>query len=224
MAHHPHAECVPHSRAPQILPPHQGGSVTARDKACPLLPLTTAWQRAPATKNSDAIPSLAGGSAGHPSAGTTTLLIAFCLGKKWASQPKQTGTFSLEKTDTHTHTHTHYVPFLLLQKGRGKSWLSKSYLQNPAPAGSPKPSPSDGSLGGLLFCVEAHAMSPEVLRGPQGFFCWCHHAAHPSQGWCHPPSALVQGMPWVHPLPTATAWLSPVPLLPVPLPERGWRT
>lgn len=188
MAHHPHAECVPHSRAPQILPPHQGGSVTARDKACPLLPLTTAWQRAPATKNSDAIPSLAGGSAGHPSAGTTTLLIAFCLGKKWASQPKQTGTFSLEKTDTHTHTHTHYVPFLLLQKGRGKSWLSKSYLQNPAPAGSPNPSPSDGSLG---VCSSAwkHMPCPQRSSGvPRASFAGATMLPiHPRAGATLPP-------------------------------------
>lgn len=140
MAHHPHAECVPHSRAPQILPPHQGGSVTARDKACPLLPLTTAWQRALATKNSDAIPSLAGGSAGHPSAGTTTLLIAFCLGKKWASQPKETGTFSLEKTDTHTPPPP-LCPLFASPEGPGEVLAEQVLPPKPSPCWKPQPQP-----------------------------------------------------------------------------------
>lgn len=71
----------------------RGGSVTARDKACPLLPLTTARQRAPATKNSDAIPSLAGGSAGHPSAGTTAPLTAFAWARNGLLNQSKQGLF-----------------------------------------------------------------------------------------------------------------------------------
>lgn len=63
----------------------------------------------------------------------------------------------------------HDFPLLLLQKDQGKSWLSNpSYLQNPDPAASPKPTPSGGSLGGGCVCVSTCSSAWKHKPCPQG--------------------------------------------------------